>query len=519
LRRILWLVVLICSVLCCAGAQPSAVQKPPRLVVVLVIDQFRYDYLTRFRSQYTGGLNALWNNGAVFTNAYLQHFPAVTAVGHAAILTGATPSLSGIVNNNWYDLESGRSVASVFDPKTKLLGAPKGDGASPVRLMVSTVGDELKMAGKGPSKVIGISLKDRAAILTAGHMADGAYWFDSDSGNFISSTFYFPDLPAWVKQFNQARSVDQRTGAQWKTAGGKVLRSLPASPGSQYYDALERSPFGTELLISFAQRAIEAEKLGSDDAPDILCLSLSSTDLVGHAVGPDSPEIQELNLHTDRALGQFFQYLTKFLPPGSFLVVLTADHGVAPLPEVQAKRRMPGGRMSESALRRTVEAALSARFGVGRWVDYASFGGFWLNRSTIAGKSLSQAEVEDCAARALAAVPHIFRVYTATQLVNGRLIQDSVGLRVANGFYSGRSADVISVLEPYYIYGENEASHGSAYSYDNHLPLIFMGARIKPGKYDQNVAINDIAPTLATLLEVETPSGSAGRVLQEMLMR
>ena len=240
---------------------------------------------------------------------------------------------------------------------------------------------------------------------------------------------------------------------------------------------------------------------------------------MGHAVGPDSSEIRELNLQTDRQLGQFLQYLAKLLPAGSFLVVLTADHGVAPLPEVQAKRKMPGGRMSESELRKTVEAALTARFGVGKWVDYASYGGFWLNRATMRDKKLSQTEVEDCAAEALAAVPHISRVYTATQLLNGRLIQDPVGLRVANGFYPGRSADVISVLEPYWIYGARDASHGSAYSYDNHLPLIFMGAGIKPGKYDQNVAINDIAPTLATLLEVETPSGSVGRVLHEMLMR
>ncbi|HSW51361.1 MAG TPA: alkaline phosphatase family protein [Bryobacteraceae bacterium] len=521
MRRSLIGVALVCSLLCCAltGAQQPAAAKPPRLIVVLVIDQFRYDYLTRFRSEYSGGIGTFWNKGAVFTNAYLQHFPTVTAVGHSTILTGATPSLSGIVGNEWYDLDSSRRVTSVFDPVVRLLGAAKGDGASPARLQVSTVGDELKMAGRGPSKIIGISLKDRAAILTAGHMADGAFWFDPNNGNFISSTHYFPDLPAWTQQFNGKRSVDQWLGAQWKSADGKVLRTMPASPGPEYYDALERSPFGTELLLSFAQRAIEAEKLGSDDAPDILSISLSSTDHVGHEVGPDSPEIRELNLHTDRAVGQFLRYLSKLLPSGSLVTVLTADHGVTPLPEVQAERKMPGGRVSESALRKTVEAALNSRFGEARWLAYAASGSFWLNRATIAGKRLAQADVEDCAAQALAGVPRVARVYTATQLSEGRLVQDPVGLRVAHSFYRGRSADVIVILEPYWIYGAKDASHGSAYGYDSHLPLIFMGAGIKPGYYHQNVAINDIAPTLAAILEVETPSGSTGRVLHEILMR
>ena len=519
--RILWAGVLLCSSLwnAWAAAQQTVAARPPRLVVVIVIDQFRYDYLTRFRSQYTGGFSTLWNKGAVFTNAHLQHFPTVTAIGHSTILTGATPSLSGIVGNDWYDRDAGRSVASVFDPKAALLGTPKGDGASPVRLTVSTVGDELKMSGKGPSKVLGISLKDRAAILSAGRMADAAYWFDSPTGNFISSTYYFPDLPAWVKEFDTQRVVDRRGGAEWKSAAGTLIRTLPAKPGPQYYDALERSPFGAELLISFAERAIESEKLGVDDATDIVSISLSSTDLLGHAVGPDSPEMRDLNIQTDRLLGQFFQYLDKRPAPGSTVVVFTADHGVAPLPEVQAQRKMPGGRLSEADLRKTVEAALTTRFGVGKWLDFASYASFWLNRATIRDKKLKQSEVEDCVAETLATVPHVVRVYTSNQLLHGWLILDRVGLRVANSYYPGRSADVIGVLEPYWIFGARDAAHGAAYSYDTHVPLIFMGPGIKPGKYDENVAINDIAPTLATVLEVETPSGSVGRVLREMLVR
>lgn len=490
---------------------------PPKLVVVIVIDQFRYDYLTRFRGEYTGGFDRLLKTGAVFTNAHLQHFPTVTAVGHSTILTGATPSLSGIAGNDWFDRESGRSVLSIADSKVTLLGG-RGAGASPSRLLVSTVGDELKMAARGGTpRVIGISLKDRAAILTVGRMADAAYWFTNTNGNMVSSTYYFPESPAWVGAFNAKRTVDGFLGAEWKSAEGKVLARLPTEINSKYYDAFERSPYGTQFLLSFSQRAIEAEALGSRTATDLISVSLSSTDLVGHAFGPDSPEIHDLNLQTDRLLGQFLQFLDKRLRPGGVLVVLTADHGVAPLPEVQAGRKMPGGRVIEATLRKAVESALVAKFGEGNWISYAAYGSFWLNRATIREKKVDQAAVEACVAQALTEQPHVFRVYTRTQLLKGQYGSDLVGTRVANGFYPGRSGDIITLLEPYYIYGAKDASHGTPFGYDTHLPLIFAGTGIKRGVYDQTVAINDIAPTLATILGIETPSGSTGRVLTEML--
>jgi predicted AlkP superfamily pyrophosphatase or phosphodiesterase len=520
-QRVLLPVLLTLALLCSssvggwAAASQKATGTQPSLVVVLVIDQFRYDYLTRFRTRYNGGLDRLLKQGAVFTNAHLQHFPTVTAIGHAAILTGATPSLSGIVGNEWYDRELDRQVASVFDPKVTLLGA-KGAGVSPRRLLVSTVGDELKMSGKGASRVVGISLKDRAAVLPAGHMADAAYWFDNLSGNFISSSFYFPDLPAWVKEFNAQRAVDKHVGVEWKSADGKLIKTLPTTLGRPYYDSLERSPMGSEFLISFAERAIEAEQLGSRDATDIVSISLSSTDLVGHAYGPDSPEIRDMNIRTDRLLGQFFQYLDKRFRPGTVLIVFTGDHGVAPLPEVQAERKMPGGRVPEREVGKAIEAALTAKYGEGKWISYTDSRSIWLNRVLIAQKDLKQTEVEEFVAALLANTPHVDRVYTRSQLLLGQLVQDRVGLRVANSFNPARSADVIAVLEPYWTSSGKDASHGSTYSYDTHVPIVFMGPGIKPGFYDQNVSVNDIAPTLATILEIETPSGSTGRVLYEM---
>ena len=490
---------------------------PPKLVVVIAIDQFRYDYLTRFRSEYTGGFDRLLKTGAVFTNAHLQHFPTVTAVGHATILTGATPSLSGIAANDWLDRESGLVVTSIADSKVTLLGAT-GAGASPSRLVVSTVGDELKIAARsGTPRVIGISQKDRAAILPAGRMADAAYWFSNTNGNMVSSTYYFANLPAWVNEFNAKRAVDGFLGAEWKSAAGKVLAKLPSEINSKYYDALERSPYAAQFLLSFAQRAIEAEALGSRPATDLISVSLSTTDLIGHTVGPDSPEIHDLNLQTDRALGQFLQFLDKRFRPGSVLLVLTADHGVSPLPEVQADRKMPGGRFVEPSLRKAVESALVAKYGEGPWISYAAYGVFWLNRATIRAKKLEQAAIEECAAQALADLPHVYRVYTRTHLLTGQYGSDLVSTRIANSFYPSRSGDVITVLEPYWTYDVKTTSHGTPFSYDTHLPLIFAGAGIKRGVYDQTVAINDIAPTLATILGIETPSGSTGRVLTEML--
>jgi predicted AlkP superfamily pyrophosphatase or phosphodiesterase len=382
---------------------------------------------------------------------------------------------------------------------------------------VSTVGDELKMAGKGASRVIGISLKDYAATLSAGRMADGAYWFDRSNGNFVSSTFYFPELPAWVSGFNAQRSVDRWAGGGWTAANGKLLRTLPKEPGAEYYLSVAATPFGDELLLSFAERAIEAEQLGSRDGVDLLSISLSATDYVGHSYGPDSPEIHDTNLRTDRRLGQFFQYLDKRFGPGGVLVVLTADHGVAPLPETQAQRGMPGGRMSQADLMLAADAALKAKFGAGRWVLYSAYGTFWLNSELIRQRNLKEADVEECVAVALAGVPHVYRVYTRAQLLQGDAGQDPVSRRVSSSFFPSRSGDVIATLEPYWIYGATGTTHGSPYNYDTHVPLIFMGPGIKPGLFDEGASTNDIAPTLATLLEIETPSGSIGRVLREML--
>ncbi|MFB3827446.1 MAG: alkaline phosphatase family protein [Bryobacteraceae bacterium] len=486
----------------------AAVPKTPKLVVAITVDQFRYDYLTRFRGEYKGGLARLLTSGAVFASARYEHFPTVTAIGHATFLTGATPSISGIVGNDWYDRAEGRSVTSVSDPKTKLLGG-SGAGSSPRRLLVSTVGDELKMANPGRSRVVGASLKDRAAILPAGHMADGAYWFDGQTGNFVSSTFYFEDLPGWVKDFNAGRPADRYSGAEW------LNHQLPKDP-VKLYGALPASPFGNELLEAFAERAITAEALGQRDAVDLLAVSFSSNDYIGHRWGPDSSEVREVSIHTDRLLDRFFRFLDARVGLANVLVVLTGDHGVAPTPEAQAARRMPGGRMPARIVRDTVQAALEKKYGEGQWISSASEHSLYLNLDLIRRKNLDRAEVNRLAAQAAAEIPHVFRVYTRERLLNGGALEDQVGRRVMQGFYGPRAADVFVLLEPYWIFGAQGATHGTTFSYDAHVPIVFMGAGIRPGAYVNTVAVNDVAPTLAAILGVETPSGSVGRVLSEM---
>jgi arylsulfatase A-like enzyme len=465
-----------------APASAPAPPQPakPKLVVAIVIDQFRYDYLTRFGAEYNGGLALLLRRGAVFTNARYQHFPTVTAVGHAVIMTGAMPSASGIVGNEWFDRQANKQVTSVSDDAT---------GFSPRKLLVSTLGDEMKIASHGQCRVIGISLKDRAAILPAGHMADGAYWFDPASGNFVSSTFYFPKPPEWVREFNRSRPQ-------------------PIPPA-----ALEASPAGNDLVEAFAERAIEAEHLGAHPAPDLLTLSFSSNDYVGHLYGPDSPEVHDISLRTDRTLGRLFDFLDHRLGLANVLIVLTADHGVSPLPELLAERKMPGGRLPAQTILQTIQTALTARFGDGKWVVGVTTTGPYLNRELIRAKKLDEALVEDAAAEAVARIPHVLRVYTRGQLLKGRVASDLVGRAVLNGFFPARSSDLAIVYEPYWIADAHGATHGSPFDYDTHVPVIFLSPRIKPGRYDAEITPNDIAPTLATLLEIKTPNGSVAQTL------
>jgi predicted AlkP superfamily pyrophosphatase or phosphodiesterase len=509
-----WILALFISLPLGAQSNASAPKsQPPKLVLAIVIDQFRYDYLTKFHSEYTGGFKRFFERGAVFTNAHYEHVPTVTAVGHSTFLSGATPAMSGIIGNEWWDRATKKRVTSVSDEGAKLLGAA-GDGASPKRLLQSTLGDEMKMSGKG-GKVVGVSIKDRSAILPAGHMADGAYWFDGKTGNFVSSTYYFDALPGWVTQFNASRPADKYTGKVW------MGKTMAAAPDAKFYAGLDATPYGNELILQFAEKAIVAEKLGAGSKLDLLAVSFSANDYVGHALGPDSDEAHDMALRADKLVGELIRAAEAQAGVGRVLVVLTADHGVSPMPEVNQKRKMPGGRFDDRNELDTVEKALTARFGKpnDKWIVHSTEGTLFLNDNPMPGHPIDMSEVERVAADAIRALPHVFRVFTRTQLMSGAISQDTIGIRVRNGFNAARSGNVTVLLDPYWIVGRSGTTHGTPFDYDSHVPILFLGAQVRAGRYHANIIVNDIAPTLATMLDVETPSGSVGRVLDEMLLK
>src|ERR1039458_2335772 len=504
-----------------AAPQASDPRKP-RLVLAIVIDQFRYDYLLRFRADYHSGLARLLDRGAVFTDAHFLHAATVTAVGHATFLTGATPSQSGIIGNEWYDRSSSQTVTSVSDPDAKAVGAlPGASGSSPRRLLVSTLGDEVKMSMPG-SKVIGVSIKDRGAILPSGHMADGAYWYDPPSNHWITSSYYRAELPPWVKSLNDEKTYQRYVDAKWLPVDAKDESAQPfctmvRGTAVRYCGSLEATPWGNEMIEEFAERALLNEDLGHHAGVDLLTVSFSSNDYVGHDVGPDDPAIRDLSIRTDRLLGKLFDAVEQRVGAANTLIVLTADHGVSPMPEVNQARHMPGGRLSEVRVKKAIADALARRFGPGEWLLPGGIEMPYLNLKLVASLKLDPAEVERVAAAAARAQDHIARVYTSQDLRTGAVQQDAIGRAFSVQYYAPRSGNLFILPEPYYTFYRDIAFHGTPYDYDTHVPVLFLGPGIKSGTYAERIAPNDIAPTLAALLGVAQPSGSIGRVLSEMI--
>jgi hypothetical protein len=504
-------------------------QSPPgqdvRLVLLIAVDQFRYDYLTRFRGAYTGGFKKLRTDGAVFTDANLEHYPTVTAVGHSTMLTGATPAVSGIIGNDWFDRETGASVTSVSDQTVTQIGSPTEGGASPRRLLVSTVGDQIKMASPYPKgsaeapRAIGMSLKDRSSILPLGRGADAAYWWDTKTGNFVSSTYYMKELPSWARAFNDRHLADTHAGEAWMpfSPPGPMIKQMPKERGTALYDAVYASPYGNDILLALAFDVLAHERLGQRGVTDIMSVSFSSNDSVGHTNGPESPQVRDIAIRTDRIIGQLLDRVDKAVGLQHTIVALTADHGVAPVPETLQERGLPGGRMTNKDVFDPIQQALERQYGPGKWLMATAGSSPYLNYELIASLKLDPAVVRQTAATAVMAVPHVARVYTRDQLLRGEVARDRIGERVLRGFNAERSGDLEIILEPFWMRAATGTTHGTPYNYDAHIPLILMGQRIRPGEYSGHVALNDLAPTLSALIEVEPPAGSSGRVLSEAL--
>jgi len=552
------------------AAQRVETRSKPRLVLLLVVDQFRYDYLERFGDLFgPGGFRRLLQHGASWVDANYDYVPTYTAPGHAAMLTGAPPAGTGIVANEWIERETNTQVTSVTDSSVKSLGGGLNEvGYSPRRLLASTVGDEMRLATNDRSKVIGISLKPRSAILPAGRHANGAYWFSTQSGSMTSSTYYFKELPNWVSDFNRARPADKYFGAKWEhllptseyirragpdtpvwenldhivgdtNAFPHIITGGARAPGPAFYTALDYSPFSNDLLVEFTKQTLVNEKLGQGGETDVLTLSLSANDYVGHHFGPYSHEVMDVTLRVDRQIATLLDFIDNRIGLQNTLVVFTADHGAAPIPEHASVMGLDGRRIRFSEILDAANSAISARYNRGKktpdpTADYiftydyegSRRGGLinanlYFNLKALERDGINLDEIEQVAGEAILRVPGIARYFTRAQLLRGAVpAGDPIARRVLNGFYSTRSGDLVIIQEPFKYLTESAdaATHGTGYSYDTHVPLVIMGQDFQPGIYSQSATPTDIAATIAAALRIQAPSNSIGRILLEALV-
>lgn len=513
----------------------SAYNGRPKLVVIVVIDQFRGDYLERFHDQFVdGGFRLFLDRGAVFTDCNYNYANTRTAPGHATLLTGAYSNGHGILANEWWDPKrnnpQGKAepgmVTSVWDAKRKFVGiADDGTGAaSPHNLLASTLGDELKLATQGKSRVYTLALKDRAAILTGGFSADGAFWIDHETGAWISSDYYRSSLPAWAQAFNQSKRAEKYWNLEWKDANGKVLRvTTPnkAKDGSPtgFYDVVGGTPYANEYEFEFARELVNQEKLGDGPATDLLVVSLSANDIVGHQFGPDSPELQAMALALDRELADFFGFLGRQVGLANLWITLAADHGVAPMPTVAQRLRIPAQGYDAEKMKDAVNARLSARFSPRTKRDYVvslDYPLAWLNDVAFTSAGVQEAAAEHAVGEALKNAG-LRGYYTRTQLALGDVPHDETGLRYLHSYSPTGGWYVLAIPAPFTIGIPSGTDHASPFTYDRHVPLAFYGLAFVPGTYRTRAEPVDLATTLASLLGINAPTHAVGRVLTESL--
>lgn len=508
----------------------AAASRGPKLVVILVIDQFRYDYLVRFRPQFVERGFKLLLSGANFVNCRFDYASTATCPGHATLFTGAYPNVHGIISNDWYDSARARRTYCVEDPDTTVVGGTAGPGFSPRSLKGSTLGDELRIASGFESKVIAISLKDRAAVLPGGHTANAAYWYDPKTGHFVTSTYYMPSLPPWVGRFNDSAPARAYCGHNWTAlpetpeSDGRTLSEFEPVPGEpcpgpKFLSWLDNTPFMNEIELNFARQAIQSERLGQGKAVDLLAVSLSVNDYIGHAHGPYSSEVAEVTLRTDRYLSEFFRQLDRLVGLNNVWIVLTADHGVAPNPYFIKSHKLGDGNAPLKAVKTAVEEALSREFGPDQWIAFLDEFALYLNADTLKKHDANPGRAESVAAQAAASVPGVAAAYTRSQLATGNLPDSPLARKASNSFNSQRSGDVILIFDPYAVAVEGVigTTHGTAWNYDAQVPLIFWGTPFKPGTYAAPSQPIDLAATLAVALELTQPSGAQGRPLVEAL--
>jgi len=515
--------LLLCSI---PPAFASAYNARPKLIVVIVIDQFRGDYLERYRDQFgEGGFRVFLDRGAYFTDCNYDYANSRTAPGHATLFTGSYTSGHGIVANEWWDPAKKKRVTSVEDDKTKLVGTGKtGPGASPHNLTNDTLGDELKLATGGKARVFAISLKDRAAVFPAGFSGDGAYWIDPKSGDWITSTYYRPDLPEWVRNFNGSHRAQKFWNREWKDSDGNTLGSTAPRNGKDgtpagFYEVVGSTPFADDYQLQFAKELVLYEKLGAGSATDLLVISLSANDILGHQVGPDSPQMRSMALELDTSLAEFFGFLGHQIGMANVWMALSADHGIAPLPEFAKTLRLPAANLDAKALREQINSLLAKKYS--KKADYLvdlDYPLAWLSEDafagTPAGKRESDAEADAGEAMKQAGFTGYF---TKSQLARGETPATEVGRRYSHSYSPEGGWYVIGIPSPFHVGITKGTDHETPFSYDTHVPLAFYGLAFQPGTYRTRAEPVDLAVTLASLLGINAPAQATGRVLTEAL--
>ncbi len=521
------LLLLACSLAFIAfstTAFASAYNGHPKLVVVIVIDQFRGDYLDRYHDRFgEAGFRILTDRGAYFPNCYYNYANTRTAPGHSTLFTGAYSNGHGIADNEWWDPKKKRMVTSVEDDDTKLVGIPDAkSGASPHNLQSDTIGDELKLATHGQSRVFAVSLKDRSAILPGGFAADGAYWIDPKNGAWITSTYYRSDLPKWVQDFNSSRP-QKYWDREWKDPQGTVLASTAHRKGkdgseASFYEVVGSTAFGNEYELEFAKELVVYENIGRGPATDLLSISLSPNDILGHSVGPDSPEMAQMALDLDQELAQFFNFLGHQIGLANVWIALSADHGVSTLPDVVKKLHVPAGNFGAAKVEDEMNKTFTAKFSPGHSAAYVKFDYplAWLNENAFTAAHVRERDAEIAVGEAMKQAG-MRDYYTKSQLAAGEVPDTPMGRKFLNSYSPEGSWFVMGVPDIYMVGGAHGTDHASPYNYDTHVPLAIYGLPFRAGSYRSNVEPVDLVSTLASLLGINAPTHAVGRVLTEAI--
>ncbi|MDX1396164.1 MAG: alkaline phosphatase family protein [Gemmatimonadota bacterium] len=501
----------------CMGDDPET----PRLMVVLVVDQMRGDYIERFGDQWVGGLARIVERGAVFTDAVHDHAATVTAVGHATVPTGVVPARHGIVWNDFFDRSEGRVVYPPEDAGTRILGAPRSEGRSPHRLRRSGLSDWVKDAD-ADSRVYSLSLKDVSAIMMGGTGADAAFWVDRETERVVTSTYYMSDMPDWVESHGSRDRIASIIGNVGSRTLGAALRD-EVSPWDEIsppdlVESEDDRPFVDEVTLLLARAAVERERLGHDDTPDVLFLGISASDFVGHRFGPDSDEVRDFYLELDRYLGEFFEFLDRQVGKERWSLVLTADHGVGPTPEETRRRGGDARRIPDATFESDVRAAARAAASEADLDDDLSIR--WLDGPFLRSEGASDRELRRfrrAFAERLAEIDWIEWAFPSDEVTRADPRGTDPIDWFGRSYDADRSPDVLYSIRRNHLVGSTTASHGTPHYYDRHVPIVFMGPGIHPGVHDERVRTVDIAPTVAALLGVKAPGDLDGRVLRRVL--